>query len=98
MKKEKRIPKRLIAMRRNEIELLRSELFQVRSALLAAYRDFNSQIEPDLIEASIYEINSLQAKYSWVLRKIKKRSAEPIECFAPSKYSALGDVPTGELH
>lgn len=42
-------------------------------ALKCAYDKFNYVTEPELIEASIYEISALKARYSYLLRCIKEQ-------------------------
>ena len=39
-----------------------------------AYDRFNYACEPELIEASIFEINALKAKYDYLLRCVKERA------------------------
>ena len=61
-------------LRREErSELLRTqrEINELRSLLMDAYRSFNCITDPYLLEACIYEINALQAKYCHALRKAK---------------------------
>jgi len=45
---------------------------QTRRALNAAYASFNAHFDPDLIDASVYEINSLQCRYSYLARRLKE--------------------------
>lgn len=40
--------------------------------LLNAYKNFENVIDPDLIDSCIYEMNSLQLKYKFLLRKLKE--------------------------
>ena len=55
------------------LDILREELQQTNVALTCAYDKFNYVTEPELIEASIYEISALKARYSYLLRCIKEQ-------------------------
>jgi len=55
-----------------ERQTLTSELARTRTRIAQAYSGFNSARDPDLVESFIYEINSLQARYTYLLRQIKK--------------------------
>ena len=48
------------------------------SELKEAYERFNYACEPELVEASIFEINALKAKYDYLLRCVKERSGMPV--------------------
>ena len=37
-----------------------------------AYSGFNTAHDPDLIESYVFEINALQARYSYLLRRVKE--------------------------
>lgn len=58
---------------------LRQELDQINRQLKEAYERFNYACEPELVEASIFEINALKAKYDYLLRCVKERSGMPGE-------------------
>ena len=51
-------------------ELLHS-LSQTRTLLNQAYGCFNTTCDSDLIESYVYEINALQARYNYLLRRFK---------------------------
>ncbi len=53
---------------------LRQELDQINRQLKEAYDRFNYACEPELVEASIFEINALKAKYDYLLRCVKERA------------------------
>ena len=55
------------------LDILREELQQTNVALKCAYDKFNYVTEPELVEASIYEISALKARYSYLLRCIKEQ-------------------------
>ncbi len=58
-----------------ELAALRGELAKVSDELHCAYRAFNAAVEDDLIYSSIYEINMLRARHTYILRKIKQLGA-----------------------
>ena len=58
------------------LDMLREELQQTNVALKCAYDKFNYVTEPELVEASIYEISALKARYSYLLRCIKTQLGE----------------------
>ena len=41
-----------------------------------AYAGFNAAKDPDLIESYVFEINALQARYSYLLRRVKELDGE----------------------
>ncbi len=57
---------------------LRQELERINRQLKEAYDRFNYACEPELVEASIFEINALKAKYDYFLRCVKERSGMPV--------------------
>ena len=57
---------------REERRELAESLIQVRKQIHQAYLGFNSTGDADLIESYIYEINSLQARYSYLLRRLRE--------------------------
>ena len=63
---------------------LQAELHAAAQALREAYDKFNYVSEPELVEASVYEISALKARYSYLLRQIKENgaSAEPMAYIA----------------
>lgn len=48
------------------------ELYELKRELVAAYSRFNNTPDPALLEAVIYEIKSLEARYSHALRRLKE--------------------------
>jgi hypothetical protein len=61
-----------IAEKKDELTNLYEELSDTKLLLSRAYTVFNYSTDKELIEASIYEISSLQSKYSYLLRAIKE--------------------------
>ena len=60
---------------------LLSSMSDTRKALNQAYNSFNAQSDPDLVESCVYEINSLQSRYSYLarrLRELEHRAAEGV--------------------
>ena len=51
-------------------ELMRS-LSHTRTLINQAYGGFNSASDSDLIESYVFEINALQARYNYLLRRVK---------------------------
>ena len=55
------------------LEELETEIRQARADLALAYRQFDMACDPELVEACIYQIQSLKARYNYLLRTIKAR-------------------------
>lgn len=53
---------------------LRQELQDTAQALRCAYDRFNYVSDPELVEASVYEISSIKARYNYLLRRIKEQT------------------------
>lgn len=57
-------------------EAEKRELMEVmartRVEINQAYAGFNQQSDPDLVESFVYEINSLQSRYSYLVRRVKE--------------------------
>ena len=56
---------------------LEESLQETRLLLAQAYAGFNTASDNDLIESYIYEIQSLQARYSYLLRRRKALESDP---------------------
>lgn len=54
---------------------LDASLHELRLLLSQAYAGFNAAVDSDLVESYIYEIQSLQARYSYLLRR--RKAMEP---------------------
>lgn len=50
---------------------LLDELAQSKNALDAAYSCFENATEPDIIDSCIYQVNSAQIRYKFLLEKAK---------------------------
>ena len=66
---------------------LEKGLQETRVLIAQAYAGFNSASDGELVEAYIYEIQSLQARYSYLLRR---RKALEGECAIPALLNAPG--------
>ena len=53
-----------------------ASLSQTRALISQAYGGFNSVSDSDLIESYVFEINSLQARYNYLLRRVKELEAD----------------------
>ncbi len=60
-----------------ERRALEEELARTQVLAHQAYSGFNHTKDTDLIESYVYEINALQARYSYLLRRIKALETEP---------------------
>lgn len=52
--------------------LLMNDLHQTALDLQDAYRNLENVVDPDLIDCYIYELNSVQMRYKFLLTSIKK--------------------------
>lgn len=84
---------RLFRKKPSKQELERIELLEAindtREKLTRARISFNNVSDPELVDASIYEINSLQSHYSYLLRKAKEQGYERLDMF--KEYSKMED-------
>lgn len=51
--------------------ILIREIHDTKEALNAAYLGFNNTTEPDLIDCYIYELNSIQKRYKFLIENAK---------------------------
>lgn len=63
--------------RQCEQQELMASLSRTRTLINQAYGCFNSTCDADLIESYVYEINSLQARYNYLLRRFKELEGAP---------------------
>lgn len=52
-------------------EMLEESLGATRVLIAQAYGGFNTAADPELVESYVYEIQALQARYSYLLRQRK---------------------------
>jgi len=64
--------KRMSHLSVKELAKLTRELREVSCELHCAYAAFNAAVEDDLIYSSIYEINMLRSRHTYLLRRIKQ--------------------------
>lgn len=55
----------------DEVLELEKSLRETQILIAQAYAGFNSAADPELVESYVYEIQSLQARYSYLLRRRK---------------------------
>lgn len=60
---------------------LTSQLRETRCAIQRTYLQFNSTGDPDLIGAAVFQLKAEQARYSYLLRRLKNldRPAEALK-------------------
>ncbi|MGN1003575.1 MAG: DUF2508 family protein [Oscillospiraceae bacterium] len=51
-------------------------LARTRVLINQAYACFNRESDPDLIESYVFEINALQSRYSYLLRRVRELEQE----------------------
>ena len=51
---------------------LMASLAHTRTLINQAYGSFNNACDSDLIESYVFEINALQARYNYLLRRVKE--------------------------
>ena len=73
-----------------EVLELEQSLQATRALIAQAYAGFNSTADGDLVESYIYEIQALQARYSYLLRR---RKALEGSLSAPLPRKVPGRVP-----
>ena len=59
-----------------ELLHLRAELLAAQGDLAQAYRQFNQALDPELVEACVYQISAEKARCNYLIRAIKERSPE----------------------
>ena len=62
--------------RERERRALLESLAQTRTLIAQAYSGFNTANDADLIESYVFEINALQSRYSYLLRRVKELDGE----------------------
>ena len=67
---------RTISEREMKRNALLSDLEKTKRALEIAYYGFDNVTEPDLIDCYIYEVNAMQLKYKFLLRRLKQKTED----------------------
>ena len=57
---------------RSERREVLDALSKTQKMLRYAHAEFNQTGEPELVEAAVYEINSLNARYAYLLRRVRE--------------------------
>jgi hypothetical protein len=57
--------------RAEERQQLKDGIARTRVEINQAYAGFNCQSDPDLVDSFVYEINALQSRYSYLMRRFK---------------------------
>ena len=55
-----------------QADQLLESLRATREQMHQAYSGFNNTSDPDLIDAYVFEMKALQARYSYLLRRVKE--------------------------
>ena len=63
--------------REEERRELLASLASTRTLINQAYGGFNSANDSDLIESYVFEINALQSRYNYLLRRVKEMEFAP---------------------
>lgn len=64
--------RRIGSARETERRELMQSLSHTRTLINQAYGGFNNTSDSDLIESYVFEINSLHARYNYLLRRVKE--------------------------
>ena len=71
--------KRLATPEQEERQALLEGLERTRVLIHQAYACFNRESDPDLIESYVFEINALQSRYSYLLKRVRElEEPEPL--------------------
>ena len=65
-------PRKYDNAREEERRDLLQSLSHTRTLINQAYGGFNNANDSDLIESYVFEINALQARYNYLLRRVKE--------------------------
>lgn len=71
-------PSKKISPEELQEQSLLEDIIKTKSALDAAYSNFSNVVDPDLIDCYIYEMNSVQKRYKFLLERAKQRN---VNCF-----------------
>lgn len=74
-----------------EVLEIEKSLRETRLLIAQAYAGFNAVTDPELVESYVYEIQALQARYSYLLRRRKSCDAAPGE--KPARAARTEDGP-----
>ena len=57
-----------------ELLALKASLSAAQEELTWAYCQFNEAVDPELVEASVYQISAVKARCNYLIRAIKERT------------------------
>ena len=57
-----------------ELDALKAALEAAREDLFLAYQEFDHAVDPELVEACVYQISAVKARCNYLIRRIKARS------------------------
>ena len=66
------------------------EINMTKAALSAAYANFDNATDPDLIDCYIYQLNSEQKRYKYLLQKAKENNPKVIIITSPQMPTGCG--------
>ena len=69
-----------------ELEHLKAELYQAQEELQQAYSHLDLVVEPELVDACVYQISAIQARCNYLIRAIKTRLGATVS--TPAKEGA----------
>lgn len=69
--------------------LLMNDLHQTAQDLRDAYHNLENVVDPDLIDCYIYEVNSVQMRYKFLLASIKRYEKNSIKIEDPYTKNPL---------
>ena len=72
-----------------ENQYLLQEIALTKRALSAAYSNFDNATDPDLIDCYIYQVNSEQKRYKYLLQKQKNMKNHLQRLFISQMYDVL---------
>lgn len=71
----------------NHYTLLVNDLHRTAQDLRDAYHNLENVVDPDLIDCYIYELNSVQMRYKFLLTSIKKYDAYAFDTKKEDSYT-----------
>ena len=70
--------RKLPSPEQEERQALLDGLDRTKVLINQAYACFNRESDPDLIESYVFEINALQSRYSYLLKRVREMEAPPV--------------------
>ena len=66
-----------------ELTALKAALEAAREDLFLAYQDFDHAVDPELVEACVYQISAVKARCNYLIRRIKQYDPDAIAAARP---------------